>query len=176
MIFPLKDRRGYTYLLRARLWEEKSIWTISPKVARFPNLVFPKLKEIGAWFGMDLVDWSKPVVVVESELDVLRLASLGRMNVLASATSSVSEAQIKTVLMARRLILAYDADRAGSNTHRRIIDRADGKSNIYTADWSNAEKHELFRKGKKDDMRCKDAGDLKNEGELNKVLSNLKRA
>jgi hypothetical protein len=178
LIFPLTDRKGDVFLLRSRSVKQKSIWTISPKLAGYPNLVFPKLRDSGVWFGMWLVDWEKPVMAVEAEVDVLRLAALGKYNVIASATSSVSASQIKTLLMARTVVLGYDADKAGKQAHRRVKDvaRSQGGSEILEVDWSVGRKHKQFRKDKSD-LKCKDAGDLESKVELYKVLRKaLKRS
>jgi hypothetical protein len=179
LIFPLTDVLGGVYLLRSRSIRKKEIWTVSPKVAGYPNLVFPKLRDVGAWFGMEFIDWSKPVLTVEAELDVLRLAALGVYNVIASATSSVSKAQIKALTAAKVLLLGYDADKAGREAHKRIINGVKGRTqgiSILELDWSVARKHPKFRKDKKD-LKCKDAGDLQGKSGVSRVLRNMiKRA
>lgn len=172
LIFPLTDMRGRIFLMRARSWSEKRIWTISPKAAGFPLLEFPRLREVGAWFGLWAVDWRKPVIALEAEMDVLRLATLGVFNVVASATSSVTEAQIDNLGAARRLILGYDADKAGEHAEKRFVDRLGGKTSLYRLDWELAERHPKFVKD--DASACKDAGDLKDFDELQKVLTSIR--
>lgn len=169
LIFPLTDIKGRIFMLRSRSRVEKAIWTINPKKAGYPNLVFPRLREVGVWFGMHLIDWRRPVMAIEAELDVARLHTLGYFNVIASATSSVTDAQIDSLCMARTIILGYDADRAGSNTHKRIIERVNKRSTIFEVDWSVGRKHPRFRKNKTDGC-CKDAGDLLDDAELRRVL------
>jgi len=176
VVFPLTDRKRNTFLLRSRAIAKKSIWTISPKVAGYPRLIFPKLRDVGVWFGMWLVDWRKPVIAVEAELDVLRLAALGVYNVIASATSSVSEAQIRTLMLSPNLILGYDSDRAGAHAHRRIKGRVGKDHKVKEIDWTIGRKHPKFRKDK-DDLQCKDAGELESKEELRRVMRNIyKRA
>ena len=173
IIFPLTDRQGHIYLMRERSRIEKNIWTVSPKIAGFPNLVFPRLKHCGVWFNLHAIDWRLPVMAVEAELDVCRLIGLGFPNVIASATSSVTAAQIDMLLTARTLILGYDADRAGRHAHKRIKERAGKKANILEADWSIAKPHpDLVHEDRASD--CKDAGELRDRDELLKVLANLK--
>jgi 5S rRNA maturation endonuclease (ribonuclease M5) len=176
IIFPLTDREGKVYLLRSRSIREKNIWTVSPKVAGYPNLVFPRLKDTGVWFGLEHVDWSKPVMAIEAEVDVLRLAALGVYNVIASATSSVSKAQMNTLKSARILLLGYDADKAGREAHKRIISnvREKEKIKVYELDWSLALKHPKFRKDKKD-LKCKDPGDLSGKSGVSRVMRNIKK-
>jgi 5S rRNA maturation endonuclease (ribonuclease M5) len=164
VIFPLTDVRGNTFLLRERLRKEKRIWTVNPELAGFPDMDFPKLKEVGAWFGMLLIDWTAPVILVEGEIDVMRLAALGFMNAIGSATSSVTDAQIDA-LTAHTIILGYDADKAGNFARSRVIDRMKSKATLFDANWENATRS--------DGRPCKDAGDLPDRDQLAEVMDNL---
>jgi len=165
LAFPLTDINGNIYVLRVRRRKKKWIRTVSPKMVGFPWMRFPSLKkDVGAWFGMHLVDWSRPVMLVEGEGDCLRLLSLGYFNVIASATSSVTDRQINA-LTADTLILGYDADAAGEHACRRIVDMVEGRATLLKADWSLAEKEP--------GIACKDAGDLPSEEQLQVVLSSL---
>jgi hypothetical protein len=164
LIFPLTDSKGGIFLLRARSIYKKNIWTISPELAGYPNLIFPKLGEVGVWFGLWLVDWTRPVISVEAEMDVMKLASMGVLNSVASATSSVTGAQIDSLSPATRLYLGYDADKAGAHAHGRIYSRLSGGQRmkyIYELDWSVA-------------SACNDPGDLESEDDLKKVLDSRK--
>ena len=160
LIFPMTDRRGRIFLLRARSRLAKKMWTINPKKAGFPDMKFPRLRDVGVWFGMWLVDWKKPVWAVEGELDALRLMALGEFNVVASATSSVSDSQIDNLLMARTVILGYDADKGGDRAVSRIKHRGDGRSVLYQVDWK--------------EVGRKDPGELESKAELVEVKSSLK--
>jgi 5S rRNA maturation endonuclease (ribonuclease M5) len=167
IIFPLTDSRGNIFVLRERMRKEKRMWTVNPELAGFPNMDFPKLKDVGVWFGMMLVDWSSPVIVVEGEIDVMKLSSLGFFNAIGSATSSVSDSQIDA-LTVTSLILGFDADKAGNFARNRIIDRMRrniGHVPMYDADWSLATKE--------DGSPCKDPGDIPNREQLLLVLNNL---
>jgi 5S rRNA maturation endonuclease (ribonuclease M5) len=166
IIFPLTDARGNIFLLRERLRKEKRIWTVSPETSGFPEMEFPKLKDVGVWFGMMLIDWSSPVILVEGEIDVMRLAALGFFNAIGSATSSVSDAQIRS-LTADTLLLGYDADKAGNFARDRIIDALSGKVNMYDLDWNIAKKE--------DGTPCKDPGDLPDRDQLLIVLQGVQR-
>lgn len=159
LAFALTDIHGFAYMFRLRKRKEKWIRTMSPKVAGFPNLKFPSLKhDIGAWFNMFLVDWSSPVMLVEGEIDAMRLMSLGFFNVLASTTTQVTDLQIDS-LTADTYILGYDADLAGVHAVRRIAEHLDGRAALLKADWSVVD--------------CKDAGDLPDRDALLAVLANL---
>lgn len=167
VVFPLTNSFGQTYLLRVRRPNTKSIFTVSPALAGFPDLKFPRLKNSGVWFGMGLLDIHsrKPVVLVEAEIDMMRLLSLGLFRVLASTTSSVTNAQLDA--LSGTLILGYDADVAGRHAHRRITDYLGGRGDVTLkyANWSLARN--------KDGGPCKDAGDLPHRAALLRVLENL---
>jgi 5S rRNA maturation endonuclease (ribonuclease M5) len=160
IIFPLTDRDGRTFVLRERRRKAKEMWTVSPRLAGCPEVPFPKLKNCGVWFGMAMADDSRPLMLVEGEIDAMRLKTLGFANVVASATSSVSDAQIDA-LLADTLILGYDADKGGEFAHRRIRDRVRGKALLYEADWSVVD--------------ANDPGDLKNKEQLVAVLQAIAR-
>lgn len=165
VVFPLTDFDGNVMVLRVRSRKAKKIWTVSNKIDTFKDVEFPTLKKSGAWYGLHLVDWDSPVTVVEGELDRLRLIVLGNFNVLASATSSVAEAQL-SALAANTLVLGYDSDKAGAAAHARIIEKMAGGANIFLLDWSVAKR--------KDGRRCKDAGDIPDLVQLESVLSSMK--
>ena len=164
VVFPMTDARGDIFLLRERSRLEKRMWTVNPELAGVPDMEFPRLRDVGAWFGMHLVDWTSPVMLVEGEIDAMRLMALGFLNVIASCTSSVSEAQMDA-LMAHTLILGYDADRGGQFAHNRIRDRMGGRTNLLMADWGLAQKA--------DASACKDAGDLPGKEALERVIDGL---
>ncbi len=159
LVFPMTDITGRIFILRERSIREKKMWTVSPNLVGFGNIEFPKLKDSGVWFGMHLVRWSKPVMLVEGEIDTMRLAVLGEFNSIASATSSVSEAQIDA-LPATTIYLGYDADNAGALAHQRIAERIKDKAVMFELDWS--------------DVGRKDPDELANKRELEVVMKKAK--
>lgn len=167
LIYPLTDHSDKIFVLREKSRKTRESWTVSPKLAGFPDMKFSTLRYVGAWFGMGLVLWDKPVMVVEGAEDAMRAASLGFLNTIGSLTASVTDAQIDALLRARVLYLGYDSDVGGSFAHRRITDRIGKRVEIYELNWATAKK--------KDGNFCKDPGDLPNEDELSFVLSAKKR-
>jgi hypothetical protein len=160
VVFPLTDTRGDVYLLRARARKKKWIRTISPDVAGFPDLTFASLKrDIGVWFGMALVDWDRPVWIVEGELDSMRLMALGCLNTIASATSQVTDLQLDA-LGGMSIVMGYDDDVAGRHAHSRIVDRLLEKAVVREARWSDAD--------------CCDAGDLRDKNQLLQVVEKVR--
>ncbi len=165
VIFPLTDLNGFIYILRSRSRKRKAIYTISPTLSGYPDMKFPSLKrDRGVWFGMFLADWSQRVMLVEGELDAMRLMALGHMNVIASATSQVTDLQLDA-LSGEVYVLGYDSDKAGVHATRRVVDRLGARCACLRADWSLAN----TTNGKP----CKDAGDLPDKEELEKVLREL---
>lgn len=161
LVFPLTDRRGHIYLLRMRSRKRKKILSVSPVIAGFPDMKFPRLKHSGAWFGMHQVDWRKPVLPVEGEIDTMRIVALGEFNVIGSTTSSVSDSQLDS-LIGKSLILGYDTDKPGQHAHRRIVDYFHGRFSIKALNWSLV--------NKADGSPAKDGGDLQSAEDLKKVL------
>lgn len=166
LVFPLTDVEGNIYVIRMRsVLKEKQIWTLTPKKAGFSNMLFPKIKDAGCLFGMKTIDFTKPVMIVEGEIDQMRLMSLGYFNVVASATSSITKSQVDSIL-SDVIILGFDSDEAGKKANRRVARFISPIVSLLRADWMEAEK----KGGKK----CKDAGDLPNRKELLRVLGSLK--
>jgi len=166
VVFPLVDRDGAIFCLRKRSRKKKYFRTVTAEEMKLSEDSVPTTGTVGVWFGMHLVDWRRRVILVEGEIDCMRLMSLGLDNVIASATSSVSTAQINA-LTARIVWMGYDADKAGKLAHKRISEMLGGKTILYELDWSVAKK--------KDGSPCKDPGDLPDREALNLVLSSVKR-
>jgi len=164
VLFPLTDLQGYPYVIRVRARKHKSIWTLTPAQAGDEHLTFSQLKDAGVWFGMHLVDWSRPVILVEGEIDCMRLHALGAVNAIASATSSVTEAQLDA-LTATTLILGYDDDLAGQRAHKRITEYLHAKALLLEVKWGSV----TTRNG----VACKDPGDLPDKGALEAVLEKI---
>lgn len=136
VVFPLTDNKGHIYMLRERATDAKKMWTVSEKVTKI-EIDYPLLTECGAWFGLHLVDWSKPVMLVEGAEDALKVAAMGHLNVIASCTSSVTDAQL-TALCASVYLLGYDKDNAGALAHNKIIKKLRNKAALFELDWSLA--------------------------------------
>lgn len=157
LIFPLTGVDKRIYLLRARSIREKKMWTISPKLAEAPG-PFPKLKDVGVFFGTDRVSMEAPIILVEGAIDAMRIVSLGYFNVIASATSSITLAQINAI-SSEVLILGFDNDNAGLAGIKKICKELKNKMILFRADWGL--------------VGCKDPGELKSREDLEKVLDHL---
>lgn len=154
LVFPMTDISGRIFILRERAITKKMMWTVSPAIVGLES-EFPKLSEVGVWFGMHMVKWSQPVILVEGEIDLLRLVALGQNNVIASATSSVTDAQLDA-LSSTTLFLGYDSDLAGSHAHSKIIKYIGERAVLFELKWDLVGK--------------KDAGELRTKKELEEVM------
>jgi len=161
LIFPLTDVNGIVYILRERLRKTKRMWTVSPEIAGpdFKDMKFPSLTRSGVWFNMFAVDWSKPVMLVEAEMEALRLVTLGFPNVVASSTSNVTTAQLQA-LAGSSYISGYDDDVSGRKASERVFESLKDSARIYCIDWS--------------DVSCSDPGELESRDQLREALDLMK--
>lgn len=153
LIFPYTDAQAVPYVMLARNIERKSMFMVNEKLA--PSLhKFATFRDIGVWFGYHHIDWSKPVLLVEGALDLLRLATLGVSNVIASSGSSVTLCQLRT-LHAPSYVLGFDADVPGN------------RATAFSQSTLGAERCHILRW---DTVACKDPGELKDEGQLRSAI------
>lgn len=158
LIFPLTNCKGEIYMLRARSIAWKKNWTISSELMSL-DYKFPRLTDVGVFFNSHMIDRTKPVMIVEGGCDVMRLISLGYFNVIASATSAITQEQINAI-NAGIIILGMDNDKEGRKGNIRVMKALKEKAMMYVADWGIIGK--------------KDAGELKNRDELDIVIRNLR--
>lgn len=80
VVFPIRDKDYHTYYLHWRCWQHKYMPYLKP--GDFGCNV--EWGREDSWFGIEFIDWNRAVIVVEGELDLLRLETLGVTNVIAS--------------------------------------------------------------------------------------------
>lgn len=169
MYSAFTDKSGKIFRLRVRLVSEKIEFAVNPEVAekdtglRFGKEDFPSMRNVGAWFGMHLVNWNEPVMLVEGEIDCMRLKSLGYSNAIASGGIGITREQFRALDSALQVILGYDNDKAGRQVTKRILREGflDRRVAKYEADWGI--------------VSCKDPGELPDKEALNEVISNIER-
>jgi hypothetical protein len=88
-----------------------------PKYRSSPGM--PKSETI---YGLDLVDRTQPLIVVESPMSVAKAYSLGLGNVVATFGAKVSKAQIALLRTFDRVVVWFDADPAGREGERRLLE------------------------------------------------------
>jgi len=155
VVFGIRDKNMKIYNLRWRCVKEKKFCTLS-------NSYFKTSESWGnksLWYGIEYVDFTKPVVLVEGEIDLLRLYTLGLRNVLASC-GSLSKEQINRLQEEKPscLVLGFDNDEVGKQYAKKIYEVFKDKCYLYYLNWSL--------------VSCKDAGDLKDKSDLVKVWKN----
>jgi len=111
-------------------WQEKGKNWFSNQ----PQFVLKSL----SLFGFHNLIKGDPVILLESPLDVVRLASIGIGNAVASYGASVSEEQIRAISsFSDEIILALDNDEAGWNEARRIRDRYLRQFRLYVISYNH---------------------------------------
>lgn len=165
--FPLTDDHGAIHHIRFRKPYTKYIRTLSKWYFEdhvgYSDIEFPRIVDTGALFGMHLVKKNLPIYVVEGEIDAMVWHSLGFDNVVASATTSVTEAHFARLFAATNtLILGFDADKAGSIITKKAVAYAKRAGCfVYYIDWAQA--------------GVKDAGALVDKEQVALVKKTIKR-
>ena len=110
-ILPIRD----PYSNKLIGWQEK--WFKERRFNNFP----PKIKKSSTLFGYE--NYRGPdMIVVESPLDVARLASLGLLGGVAVCGSAVSKEQINLIRSSEHIIFAMDNDEAGLSSSSVLLE------------------------------------------------------
>lgn len=129
VVFPYTNILGNVIGLTFRSTVEKKFYG-----RRIDNVDLPKKGVLGAFFGMERIDITKPVLILEAELDCILAYSYGFTNVLSSGGMGMTRAQAKAIYN-RDILLGYDADPAGDLGYNKVSRLLRGKK-IYRVDWS----------------------------------------
>lgn len=140
--FDVRWSNEFKSLVFPSLWKEG---VTSIKARRMDQKKFFFLKGGLYLFGLNRVNYSKPVWLVEGEFDLLRLNSLGEYNVVALGGSNIPP-DLPKFLHNHTIISGLDSDTAGKDATRKLRNMFGGYYNIKTADWGN--------------VGCKDAGEI----------------
>jgi Toprim-like len=156
LVFPHTDNQGRTVMLRTRSIHEKRIFTITPRLLGL-DVDFPRRKEVGCWFGARDSGY-RPILLVEGEIDVLRLVTLGldEFNILAAGGSKMTNSQL-SLLGNPTIFLGFDADKEGYRSANRVATRLSLTHSVYFVDWAVA--------------GVKDPGDLPDIQALRRVIN-----
>ncbi len=120
ILFPLRDRRGRTLTFGGRTF--LSARSSSPKyINGRQSLLYDKSK---ALFGLDraLPAWKqgKPAILAEGYLDVIAFSQAQVPGAVASCGTALTLEQLQLIAPStKRLIVAYDSDKAGLKASRR---------------------------------------------------------
>ena len=122
LMFPIRDRQGYVIGFGARALDDST-----PKYLNSPQT--PLFDKSSVLYGIDLakeaIRLQDLAVVVEGYMDVLMAHQCGFTNVVASLGTALTESQLRGLArLAGNLILALDADAAGSEATLRGLETA----------------------------------------------------
>jgi len=163
IIFPRIDRENKVWWLRARSRLSKVFFSISHTYAqnkwkdeamRKPKASRDFWGDSSRFFGEQFLT-KEPVIIVESETDVLRLHTLGIYNAIASG-GGIQKAQLDR-LYHNVVILGFDADIPGLKNQIKAKKYLKGYSTLFALDWKI--------------VGIKDAGGLESKADFDKVYS-----
>lgn len=118
LMFPIRDIKGQTIGFGARALDELQ----QPKYLNSPQTVlFDKSSVLyGIDLAKDAIRAQGMAVIVEGYVDALMAHQKGFRNIVASMGTALTETQLKTLQrLAKKFILALDADAAGLEAMRR---------------------------------------------------------
>jgi DNA primase len=116
------DPKNNAWILPIREPNDFSLWGWQEKGAtgRFFKNYPPGVKKSKTVFGIHILDEVKPLWVVESPLDAVRLTGLG-YNAIATYGAIISEDQGKLMRRSTSIIAAFDNDQAGKKASEQML-------------------------------------------------------
>ena len=137
---------------------EKKVRGLKLELLEFQGIQLPKKAKRGAWFGTHLVHLVDPLLIVESELDVMRIYEWGYKNVICPGGMSATKQQMKA-LYNKKLLIGFDSDAAGKEGTRLFLKNVSKDKEVWVVDWSPA----------------KDPGDIKDQETFYKAINNAEK-
>lgn len=137
ILFPITDfshKGEEVYLLHNRPRLSKAFWYLTPNNLRLGKGINWGRRD--SWFGLTKVDFKKPVILVESETDVMRLRTLGIKNVMASC-GGVGGPKLNRV-ESDLTYLGYDSDAQGARYCLKSIRHLHDRSALVRLSWNAA--------------------------------------
>jgi hypothetical protein len=138
LVFPHTSVVGRTIGVVFRNVETKKISGLKIPSLVEDHIELPKKARMGAWFGLHLINFARPLLIVEAEMDAMFAYQCGFTNVISPGGMGPTKAQIKAIPN-RVIYLGYDADEAGRSgmeqTTNRLLKR-DPNRIIYYIDWN----------------------------------------
>jgi 5S rRNA maturation endonuclease (ribonuclease M5) len=169
IIFPMIDTDGEAYRLHVKLVLEKTFWYLTPELLGCADLYEPWGRK-DYWFGIQFLDPALPVILVESETDLLRLRSLGVDNVLATC-GAINKWKVARIPN-HTIYLGFDSDNAGGKFTMKAIELLKGRR-LFRLNW-NIVDITRYTKVKRLERKepAKDAGDLETLEQFEYVMEN----
>lgn len=150
----------------------KKMWTVSAKTAKRTDVIFPKITESGAMFGLAQFNRDVPhAYLCEGEIDAMILKTFGADNPLASATNQIAAAQAQSIIPYIDTLYHFpDAELSGVVSVQRVMKFMGDKGitiRVLDAGLIEVDDKLLFKSKK-----AKDAGDLTNPQQLDYLMDN----
>jgi hypothetical protein len=125
-------------------------------------------------YGMQFYDPRKPLILVESETDVLRLASMGLdEKYCIIGTCGTPNKKKLNPIRSKVGFLGFDADQAGEVFYKKSVSLLPRDMLLFKLDWSIIQIKYYTPKKRKEKIRpAKDAGDMKSLADFEEVLKN----
>lgn len=125
VMFPLVDGLGRVVAFTGRVLDDKRV----PKYLNSPET--PIFRKSELLYGINLakasIQQSEKAVLVEGQMDVISSHQAGVKNVVGTSGTALTSEQLKIISRyTREIILALDADEAGSEATKRAVELAGG--------------------------------------------------
>jgi len=127
VIFPI-IHNGLVYELHPRHIRYKTFFRLAPDDEARYGLS-------KGWFGMQFHKTGHSVLLVEGEIDAMRIASLVGLNNVLALCGAMTEAKFDFVSNADEMYLGFDSDKAGASYCKKILKWHPG-AKIMLLDWS----------------------------------------
>lgn len=171
IVFPMIDTDDEAYRLHVKLVKEKTFWYITPEGLGLEEEYEPWGRK-DYWFGIQHFDPILPVILVESETDLLRLRALGVDNVLASC-GPLNKWKMDRIPN-RTIYLGFDSDQAGSKFTVKAVEHFKGRQ-LFKLLWDTVEVTYYTAKRRIPKKRpAKDAGDIETLEQFEYIVENKK--
>ncbi len=129
-----------------------------------------------ALFGLARADLTKPLLVVEGEIDAMCSYSFGFVNVVATGSANRSALALANVLKlwgGEKVYLGLDCDTAGQGAQSRLIEALKAHvPDLYAVDWSQIALPTPIHTDTGARLTCKDAGDIPTTEQFWRVIKN----
>jgi 5S rRNA maturation endonuclease (ribonuclease M5) len=134
----MTDINGNILILQARtvLGSQKALYVTSEYLGIESIVHLPTVSEAGAWFGMDIINWKEPVLIVEGCFDAMKAYTFGFKNCIAPFGSSITETQISSLIGGSYLI-GLDSDDSGKQGAIKLIKKLIKKNTVSYINWSS---------------------------------------
>lgn len=124
VVFPFKPNAHDVIAYTLRSIHDKTHVTVGKKSKGF--------------FGQQFLDYDKPIVIVEGQIDAMKANMLGFDNVVAVGGATLSKTQMDIILRFPKVVLGFDNDRTGKESNLRYGDTLLRLLPTYVINYKNA--------------------------------------